>query len=279
MNNDINGEGAFYWKDGRIYIGNWYDNKMNGYGIFIWPDKKKYYGNYKNNLKEGFGIFYWNDGYRFEGFWKEGKRNGYGFIYGNNGNKYGFWNEGKLQEKIVLSNSIKRKIKYYELLALINLNRNKSAEDLINDQINKYGNIDKDANNDFDCFNVDDCQIEKDINHKILLQIGQVFIYCRNQNYEKAENKLLDIIKNNYNGNEDISRYYYKLMIYVLSSQNKKNKTINLINEKICESKEQKEYNIFMLNIEKYEKQINDGSSSQDTNFNSKYKERNTKHE
>ena len=133
------------------------------------------------------------------------------------------------KEKIVLSNSIKRKIKYYELLALINLNRNKSAEDLINDQINKYGNIDKDANNDFDCFNVDDCQIEKDINHKILLQIGQVFIYCRNQNYEKAENKLLDIIKNNYNGNEDISRYYYKLMIYVLSSQNKKNKTINLI--------------------------------------------------
>jgi uncharacterized protein (DUF2225 family) len=39
----------------------------------------------------------------------------------------------------------------------------------------------------------------------------------------------LDIIKNNYNGNEDISRYYYQLMIYILSSQNKKNKTINLI--------------------------------------------------
>ena len=134
-----------------------------------------------------------------------------------------------IKKEKILSNSIKRKIKYYELLALINLNRNKSAEELINDEINKYGNIDKDANNDFDCFNVDDCQIEKDINHKILLQIGQVFIYCRNQNYEKAENKLLDIIKNNYNGNEDISRYYYKLMIYVLSSQNKKNKTINLI--------------------------------------------------
>ena len=134
-----------------------------------------------------------------------------------------------IKKEKILSNSIKRKIKYYELLALINLNRNKSAEELINDQINKYGNIDKDANNDFDCFNVDDCQIEKDINHKILLQIGQVFIDCRNKNYEKAENKLLDIIKNNYNGNEDISRYYYQLMIYVLSSQNKKNKTINLI--------------------------------------------------
>lgn len=134
-----------------------------------------------------------------------------------------------IKKEKILSNSIKRKIKYYELLALINLNRIKSAEDLINEEINKYGNIDKDANNDFDCFNVDDCQIEKDINHKILLEIGQVFIDCRNKNYEKAENKLLDIIKNNYNGNEDISRYYYQLMIYILSSQNKKNKTINLI--------------------------------------------------
>ncbi|MBR6851234.1 MAG: hypothetical protein IKM88_13440 [Lachnospiraceae bacterium] len=32
INNFINGEGAFYWKDGRIYIGNWSNNKMNGYG-------------------------------------------------------------------------------------------------------------------------------------------------------------------------------------------------------------------------------------------------------
>jgi len=68
LNNSINGEGAYYWKDGRIYIGNWVDNKINGYGIFIWPDKKKYYGNYINNLKEGFGCFYWNDGHKYEGF-------------------------------------------------------------------------------------------------------------------------------------------------------------------------------------------------------------------
>ena len=100
INNDINGEGAFYWKDGRIYIGNWNNNKMNGYGIFIWPDKKKYYGNYINNLKEGFGIFYWNDGYKYEGFWKEGKQNGYGIISNNSGNKYGYWNSGKLENKI-----------------------------------------------------------------------------------------------------------------------------------------------------------------------------------
>jgi len=150
VNNDICGEGAFYWKDGRIYIGNWYDNKMNGYGIFIWPDKKKYYGNYTNNLKEGFGIFYWNDGYKYEGYWKEGKQNGYGFIGGNNKNKYGYWINGKLENKI----------------------------------------------------------------------------------------------------NDD--------------------KTIEFIEKKISETKQEKEYKDFLLNIGKYEKQIIDGSSSQDTNFNSR---------
>ena len=150
VNNDINGEGAFYWKDGRIYIGNWSDNKMNGYGIFLWPDKKKYYGYYVNNLKEGFGIFFWNKGYKFEGFWKEGKQNGYGFITGNNGNKYGYWLDGKLQNKI-------------------------------------------------------------------------------------SDEKI-----------------------------------IKSIDKKINETKKQEEYSDFLLNIGKYEKQIIDGSSSQDTNFNSK---------
>ena len=155
VNNDINGEGAFYWKDGRIYIGNWSNNKMNGYGIFIWPDKKIYYGNYVNNLKEGLGAFYWNDGYKFEGFWKEGKQNGYGYITGNNGNKYGYWLDGKLQNKI----------------------------------------------------------------------------------YDE--------------------------------------KTIKSIDKKINDTKKQKDYSNFLLNASKYEKQIMDGSSSQDTNFNSKNKEKN----
>ena len=46
--------------------------------------------------------------------------------------------------------------------------------------------------------------------------------------------------------------------------------TIDIINKKINEAKNQKEYRKFSENIEKYEKQIIDGSSSQDTNFNSR---------
>ena len=134
-----------------------------------------------------------------------------------------------IKREKLLSTNMKRKLKYYELLSLINLKRNKDAEKLINEEMNKYGNIDKDTNNDFDCYNQDDCQIEKDINHKLLLQIGQVFVDCNNKKYEEAENRLLNIIETYYNGNEDISRYFYQLMIYILSSQNNKNKTINLI--------------------------------------------------
>ena len=128
-----------------------------------------------------------------------------------------------------LSTNLKRKVKYYEILSFINLNKNNKAEELINEEMNKYGYIDKDSNNDFDCFNIDDFQIEKDINHKIYLGIGQIFIDCRNKKYGLAEKKLLNLIDKNYNGNEDISKYYYQLMIYILSSQNNKSKTIQFI--------------------------------------------------
>ena len=133
------------------------------------------------------------------------------------------------KEKKIFSKNFLRKIKYYELLSLINLNKQTQASELINEEINKYGNIDSDANNDFDCFNLDDFQIEKDFNHKIFLQIGQVFLHCKNKEWDMAYDTLINVIKNNYNKNEDISEYYYKLMIYILSNKNNSDKIIKLI--------------------------------------------------
>ena len=128
-----------------------------------------------------------------------------------------------------LTSNILRKIKYYELLTLINLGKNKQASELISEEINKYGNIDSDANNDFDCFNLDDFQIEKDFNHKIFMNIGQVFIHCKNKNWGMGYDYLMNIIKNNYNRNEDILRYYYKLMIYIMSEKNYSGQIVQLI--------------------------------------------------
>ena len=145
----------------------------------------------------------------------------------------------KYFEMILLINSIKkeknlsknflRKIKYYELISLLNTNKKIQARDLIIEEINKYGNIDSDANNDFDCFNLDDFQIEKDYNHKVYLQIGQIFLQCKNKDWGLSYESLMNVIKNNYNKNEDISKYYYKLMIYILSNKNNTNKIIKLI--------------------------------------------------
>ena len=134
-----------------------------------------------------------------------------------------------IKKEKILSNNIKRIIKYYELLCLINLNKKNTAEELIVEEMNKYGDIEGDSNNDFDCFNFNDCQIEKDINHKMMLQIGQIIVDYKNKKFEEAENKLLNLVRNNFNKNEDISKYYYQLMIFLLSSQNKKSKTIKLI--------------------------------------------------
>ena len=128
-----------------------------------------------------------------------------------------------------LTSNILRKIKYYELLTLINLGKNKQASELISEEINKYGNIDSDANNDFDCFNLDDFQIEKDFNHKIFMNIGQVFIHCKKKDWRMGYDYLMNIIKNNYNRNEDILKYYYKLMIYIMSEKNYSGQIVQLI--------------------------------------------------
>ena len=40
----MDGYGIFSWTDGRIYKGEYLDDKKHGYGKFYWPDGKKYKG-------------------------------------------------------------------------------------------------------------------------------------------------------------------------------------------------------------------------------------------
>ena len=63
----------------------------------------------------------------------------------------------------------------------------------------------------------------------MFLQIGKIFLHCKNGDWGQALDSLINVIKNNYNKNEDISKYYYKLMIYILSNKNKSGKIIELI--------------------------------------------------
>jgi hypothetical protein len=44
----MHGYGVFRFDDGRIYEGEYKNNRKNGFGVFKWPTKKWYEGNWLN---------------------------------------------------------------------------------------------------------------------------------------------------------------------------------------------------------------------------------------
>lgn len=71
----MNGYGEFYWKDGKIYVGHYINDKKHGFGIYYWPATEKIY----------------------IGMWKDAKQDGVGkqFNLKKNKAKYGIWLAGK----------------------------------------------------------------------------------------------------------------------------------------------------------------------------------------
>ena len=98
----MEGFGIYRFANGRIYKGEWKDNKLHGYGEFSWVEGKKYYGFYKYDKKDGFGIYYWPGDKFLIGFWKEGKQEGVGKYIKGKVVKYTRWKDGK-KEKIFAS--------------------------------------------------------------------------------------------------------------------------------------------------------------------------------
>ena len=53
----MDGKGKFEWPDGRIYVGEYLEDKKHGYGEFLWPGgEKKYEGFWENDQPHGRGI-------------------------------------------------------------------------------------------------------------------------------------------------------------------------------------------------------------------------------
>lgn len=44
----MHGKGHYTWKDGREYIGDYYEDKKHGYGIYKWVKLLKNYSYYNN---------------------------------------------------------------------------------------------------------------------------------------------------------------------------------------------------------------------------------------
>ena len=63
-NNDdnFNGQGTYYYKNGEKYEGEYKDAKKHGQGTYYYNNGNKYEGGFKNNDMHGKGTFYFKNG-------------------------------------------------------------------------------------------------------------------------------------------------------------------------------------------------------------------------
>jgi hypothetical protein len=69
----VNGQGTYTLPDGRIYVGEFKDNKYHGQGILTFPDASKYMGEFKDGKYNGQGTYTLPDGRIYVGEFKNGK--------------------------------------------------------------------------------------------------------------------------------------------------------------------------------------------------------------
>ena len=53
----MEGKGTFTWSDGRVYVGEYLNDKKDGKGEFKWPDGRSYDGKWKNGKQHGIGKY------------------------------------------------------------------------------------------------------------------------------------------------------------------------------------------------------------------------------
>ena len=70
----MHGHGLYKWPDGRMYEGNYFNDKKEGYGVYTYPDGRCYKGNWSNGKQHGEGIFISPEGIQRKGEWRNGKR-------------------------------------------------------------------------------------------------------------------------------------------------------------------------------------------------------------
>ena len=128
------------------------------------------------------------------------------------------------------NNNIKNILNYYKLSSLLSLSKYKEVEAIIeeNKKTINENNISI-SKNKFDCYNINDFKVEKNINHKSYFLLAETILNCKLKKYENAEKNMNKLINMNFSKNNNIPKYYSQLMIYILSLQNKKRQTINLI--------------------------------------------------
>lgn len=74
---------------------------MHGKGTYKWLDGRMYHGEYENDKKHGYGVYLWADGRAYVGDWIEGKQADERiYILPNGTSRRGKWEDGSRKEWI-----------------------------------------------------------------------------------------------------------------------------------------------------------------------------------
>jgi hypothetical protein len=77
---------------------------MHGKGTYKWLDGRLYYGDYVNDKKHGFGVYVWADGRAYVGEWIDGKQaDDRVYILPNGTVRKGHWEGGIRQDWVNLN--------------------------------------------------------------------------------------------------------------------------------------------------------------------------------
>ena len=142
----------------------------------------------------------------------------------------------KQQKFEQISNELLMRVDYFKLEALISLGKIKESYEFINIIIenNNKDNfrIDSFCNNNFNLLN--------EFQLKSYLEIGKIFLLCKENKFKEAEDKLLILIHDIYiNKDIDIPQYFSNLLLYIYLKQNKKKEALEFLKYKNIISKKE----------------------------------------
>ena len=72
----MEGEGTYKWLDGRLYHGQFKNDKKNGFGVYIWADARAYIGNWTEGKQDEERVYILPNGTVKKGRWVDNKRVG-----------------------------------------------------------------------------------------------------------------------------------------------------------------------------------------------------------
>ena len=70
----MHGNGTYKWLDGRMYHGEYQNDKKNGKGVYLWADGRAYVGNWVDGKQDDERIYILPNGESRKGKWVDGVR-------------------------------------------------------------------------------------------------------------------------------------------------------------------------------------------------------------